>query len=135
MKDRCSNPEASGFENYGGRGITFDPKWDKFEEFYADMGDRPEGFELDRVDNNLGYSKENCKWSDSTDQSFNRRKRQGTSSKYIGVYYNKEKNKWDARLYKYKVKVSYGRFNTEEEAARAYDDACFEHYGVRKNFI
>lgn len=91
MKDRCNNVNSSGYENYGGRGITYDHRWEKFENFFADMGYRPSDCELDRIDVDGNYCKENCRWIDSTFQSHNRRKIQNTSSQYTGVYYDKVK--------------------------------------------
>jgi AP2 domain len=135
MKQRCNNPNFKHYENYGGRGITYDPRWEKFENFYEDMGNCPDGLELDRIDNELGYSKENCQWADGTWQSFNRRKLPDKSSKYLGVSWNEEKQSWDARLVKRGIYVYRGRFKSEEAAARAYDAACLEHYGVKRNFV
>ena len=63
MKQRCLNSNCKEYKLYGGRGIIVCEEWLKFENFYQDMGDRPKGLSLDRKDNNLGYYKENCKWS------------------------------------------------------------------------
>lgn len=134
MKERCRNPKSPGFENYGGRGITYDPRWEQFENFFADMGERPELHDLDRIDVNGNYCKENCRWSDRTIQTFNKRKSEGKTSKYFGVCYHKGKELWQARLYYYKELVLNSYFMLEEEAAKAYDEACFKYYGVRKNF-
>lgn len=134
MRDRCTNPNSTGYENYGGRGIIYDPRWEQFENFLEDMGERPEDTTLDKIDNNGNYCKENCRWADKTTQTFNRRKREGCSSSYVGVYFNIEKTKWHARLNFYREKIDLGYFTTEVEAAKAYDEACFEYYGVRKNF-
>jgi len=75
MKKRCLDPSAVGYPRYGGRGITICDEWIKsFENFYADMGPRPSlRHSLERLDNELGYSKENCKWATATEQNNNKR--------------------------------------------------------------
>lgn len=76
MKIRCTNPSHKGYKNYGGRGITVCPEWlNSFQNFYNDMGKRPNGKTLDRINNNKGYEPSNCRWSTSKEQSKNRRKR------------------------------------------------------------
>lgn len=72
MKYRCNNPKDSRYEYYGGRGIGYDKRWEKFEAFFADMGEAPEGHSLDRLDNDGNYTKENCKWSTPKEQANNR---------------------------------------------------------------
>lgn len=75
MKTRCHNPNDNSFYRYGGRGITVCESWrTSFESFIADMGRRPsKNHSLDRIDNNAGYSKDNCRWATQEEQSFNRR--------------------------------------------------------------
>lgn len=70
---RCTNPSDPAFPNYGGRGLTVSEDWRTFLGFYADMGDPPAGMSLDRIDNDKGYSKDNCRWADRQTQSRNRR--------------------------------------------------------------
>lgn len=74
MKKRCYNESEPGFENYGGRGIAVCDEWlNSFEAFYLDMGARPKGTSLDRMNNELGYSKENCRWATRDEQNTNKR--------------------------------------------------------------
>lgn len=75
MVDRCTNPNHSSYARYGGRGITIDPSWRSFEQFYADMGPRPSGFTIERHDNDKSYSAQNCYWATPTIQARNRRPR------------------------------------------------------------
>lgn len=74
MKERCDNPNYKQSSDYKERGISYDPRWSMFLDFYADMGDRPEGMTLERIDNNKGYSKANCKWASYHDQRMNQRR-------------------------------------------------------------
>lgn len=74
MRQRCNNPSHYAYKDYGGRGITVCERWETFENFYEDMGTRPNPqSSLDRIDNNKGYSKDNCRWADSFTQNRNRR--------------------------------------------------------------
>lgn len=73
MRQRCNNQNNDSYEQYGGRGITICSSWDSFEKFLSDMGERPNGTTLERVDNEKGYSRSNCQWSDKKSQQRNRR--------------------------------------------------------------
>lgn len=73
MIERCQNPKHKQFKDYGGRGITVCERWHSFENFLADMGERPEGKTLDRKENDKGYYKENCRWATIFEQANNKR--------------------------------------------------------------
>jgi hypothetical protein len=71
MIRRCTNPRRNSYENYGGRGITICERWMSLENFIADMSPRPDGYTLDRIDNDGNYEPSNCRWATPTQQGNN----------------------------------------------------------------
>jgi hypothetical protein len=73
MRQRCGNPNNRSYKFYGGRGITYCERWEKFENFLADMGSRPKGTSIDRIDSNGNYEPSNCRWQPIREQHSNKR--------------------------------------------------------------
>ena len=75
MLERCRNPNNSHYRHYGGRGIAVCDRWNRFEEFLSDMGRRPEGKTIDRINNDGNYEPSNCRWATDAEQRANKRTR------------------------------------------------------------
>lgn len=94
MKQRCDNSNTPNFENYGGRGIKYDPSWSLFVNFLLDMGPRPAGTTLDRINVGGDYIWWNCRWS--TVETQNRNTRTSKLVEYLGV--TKTNQEWADEL-------------------------------------
>jgi len=133
MIQRCTNANNSRYAYYGERGISVCGSWLKFEGFVADMGERPIGSTLDRVNPNGNYEKVNCRWASKSIQSHNRRKLKNATSKYFGVHWSKVHKKWVSRLAFKGSVILHKTFDSEHAAAVAYDAVSLIVYGEATN--
>ena len=120
MIQRCTNPNRVSYKNYGGRGIEVCIAWFDFERFFCDMGEKPSvNYSIERINNDLGYYKENCRWATSSEQSQNTRIFKTNTSGMRGVSWNKRKNKWRAFISHDRQQNHLGYFDTKQLAHEA----------------
>lgn len=119
MIQRCMNPKRLDWVRYGGSGITVCERWRTFLNFYADMGKRPAGLTLDRIDGTKGYSPENCRWATLTLQTMNQKIKNTNKTGIKGVSWCRTKKTWIAKLYRYRCVVLYAATNDFFEACCA----------------
>ena len=126
LKSRCYTPKATGYKNYGGRGITVCERWmNSFENFFSDMGESPTPqHSIDRINNAVGYSPDNCRWATPTEQNNNKRPRQDGTYKNLfsvvgGITWASHKNRWIARIRTQGKNIWIGSFMTMDEAIEA----------------
>lgn len=99
MKNRCNNPNAVAYRYYGAKGVKVCERWQKFDNFYADMGDRPSpNHSLDRIDPTGDYEPGNVRWATRSQQSRNYRPNLKSKSGMPGVTWSKKMNKWTVSL-------------------------------------
>lgn len=126
MLARCNHPNMKYYSYYGGRGIKVCADWQGrlgFKHFVRDMGERPKGYTLDRVDTNGNYSKYNCRWSNMTTQSLNKRLARVNTSGYAGVHFFKRANLWSAYIDFKGKRKNLGYFKRLADAVEARRDA------------
>ena len=111
---RCTDVTHRSYAIYGGRGIKVCDRWlQSYESFVADMGAKPVGLQIDRIDSNGNYEILNCRWSTVSDNAKNKRNKSSIQSKYHGVSWCKNTKSWSTNIYK-------SGFKSEEEAHAYY---------------
>lgn len=130
MLQRCTNTMRQDYKDYGARGITVCEEWLNVSNFVAwcDLTyPNIEDATLDRIDNDKGYSPENCTWSDKTTQALNKRIGKNNKSGYVGVIWHIRDKKWIVNIRINKILKQIGSFKTKEEAIQARDNYIIEN--------
>jgi hypothetical protein len=120
IRARCYQPGATGYKYYGGRGIHMCASWlYSFDMFVEDMGERPDGHSVDRINNDGNYSPHNCRWTTDVVQANNQGMRTDNKSGVVGVSYIKNRDLWLARVRHNRRRVSLGVFPTVKAASES----------------
>lgn len=132
MKRRCGNESATEYENYGGRGIFVDDIWiNDFQAFYdwSMANGYADDLTIDRIDNDKGYSPDNCKWSTISEQSKNKRVRNNNTSGHAGISLHKRTGKWHAYIWDNQIRIHLGYFSDIKDAIAAREEAETKYWG------
>lgn len=140
MRGRCQRKSDPGFLYYGGRGISVCEAWNGSYELFRDWARAngyADGLQIDRRDVNGNYDPSNCRWATRVQQMRNTRKRRNSkTSRFKGVSRHSQNGNWVVQLHANGKPINCGSYDTELEAAFAYDDAASDLYGefARVNF-
>ena len=130
MLERCNNSNHKTYKDYGARGITVCEEWLDVANFVAwaeKTHPNVKGVTLDRIDNDKGYSPDNCRWTDATTQCVNQRMKSSNTSGFVGIYWHKNVKKWISVIEYQKSHINIGSFRTKEEAVQARDNYIIEN--------
>ena len=123
MRQRCYNPNNDSYPWYGAKGITVCERWHSFSNFLEDMGDRPEGHTLDRINSEQDYSPSNCRWSTVSDQLRNRT----LTHPLPNIRKEHNSNTYRVRMVLIPSEPAHARsFSTLEEATEYRDELMYE---------
>lgn len=126
MKRRCLNTNQPAYAKYGGRGITVCTKWLKFENFLKDMGERPKGMTLDRINNDGNYEPANCRWASAETQARNKGVRKNNHTGITGIY-RRETGKFVVQIRHANEQLYLGQYSTLAEAKTVRELAEMEY--------
>ena len=130
MLQRCTNPMRQDYKWYGARGITVCGEWQdvkNFTEWCNSTYPKLEGYTLDRIDSDKGYSPDNCTWSDKTTQAINQRISTANTSGFVGVGYHSRDGVWTAYISINNARKRIGSFKDKIEAILARDNYIIEN--------
>ncbi len=116
MIGRCMGPYHKSFADYGGRGITVCDRWLEFKNFLEDMGERPVGKTIGRINNDEGYYPGNCRWETPKEQSTNKRMMKNNTTGVSGVFF--QEGKYMVRVQVDGKRKSFGVYDTLEQATK-----------------
>lgn len=138
MLRRCLDDKCPAYKNYGGEGVLVCDRWNpvvggSFENFLEDMGERPNGTSLNRVQGSRIYDKQNCEWASLSVQAFDQKTRCTNTSGRTGVSFNKLFDKWEAYIDQNYKRIRLGLFSEFEDACEAREVAELKYFGFMKN--
>jgi len=124
MNQRCNNPKSHAYSEYGGRGITVCKEWADYSTFkkWSIENGYTDELSIDRIDNDMGYYPENCRWATKSTQQRNTRSHKKSSSIYKGVSFIQKDNSYQVAIYVEGKHYYLGRYKSEIEAAKTYND-------------
>lgn len=134
MLQRCTNPLNTKYSTYGGDGVKVCERWlESFENFYEDMGERPAGTSLNRVNGVKFYSKETCSWADLSLQVFDTKIFKTNTSGKTGVSWSSSKNKWESYIHVNGKRINLGQHEDFSVAVGKREEAEIKYFGFLKD--